>query len=250
MPPDLLALYSSMDGGEFVGGVVLFPLHSGGSAPSVLEKSRLKLVGLPAAGCWRFGLKGQHRHLFAARKRALEEQGEDTPLPSWAASLGDEDWVFGTWDQEAGEMRFYRSLGEMLEVLVPPVEAREEFGDRTYARAMDAVEGALSVLQLAAPGRHAARGASSKGAELDSAAIAAAKRRVTALAAKRKAGSPLKAKAKAKVRPKTRSPARVMAKAKPKAQVKATKKRPAAKKSTQKAPPRPAKKAKPTKKKR
>ncbi len=146
LPGELGDLYSAFNGGGFEGEVVLYPLHGEGEQASVLEKTRKMLVGLPAAGVWRFGLKGVHRHLYTARKSAMVEQGDGGgPLPEWVQALGDEDWIYGTWDEDKKEMRFYRSLSNMLNVLVPPVE-REEFGDRTFARAIAAVEGALTEL--------------------------------------------------------------------------------------------------------
>jgi hypothetical protein len=145
LPGELGDLYSAFNGGEFEGDVVLFPLHAQGEQPSLLEKTRKALVGLPVSGVWRFGVKGKHRHLFTARKSALEQQGDGGPLPEWVQALGDEDWLYGTWEEEKRELRLYRSLSNMLNVLVPPVE-REEFGDRTFARAIAAVEGALKEL--------------------------------------------------------------------------------------------------------
>jgi hypothetical protein len=144
-PEELGALYQALNGGELNGDVHLFQLHGPEGSASVLEKSRLKLVGLPAAGVWRIGLKGLHRHLFTARKSAMVEQGDGGgPLPGWMDPLGDEDWVYGTWDGEKQELRLYRSLKDMLDVLVPPAEV-ESFGERTFARAMNAVlQGALS----------------------------------------------------------------------------------------------------------
>ncbi len=151
-PADLAALYQSLNGGEFLGDVRLYPLHGAEGQPSVMEKTRLMLVGLPAAGLWRFGLKGQHRHLFTARKSAMVEQGDGGgPLPGWVEPLDDEDWLYGTWDFEERQMRLYRSLGDMLAVLVPPAEEeREGFGERTYARALSAVQGALDELGMEA----------------------------------------------------------------------------------------------------
>jgi hypothetical protein len=145
LPGELGDLYSAFNGGSFEGDVVLFPLHGEGEQASVLEKTRKALVGLPVSGVWRFGLKGRHRHLFTARKSAMEQQGDGGPLPEWVQALGDEDWLYGTWEEEKRELRMYRSLSQMLNVLVPPVE-REEFGDRTFARAIAAVEGALNEL--------------------------------------------------------------------------------------------------------
>ncbi|MCE9670983.1 hypothetical protein LY474_24545 [Myxococcus stipitatus] len=148
-PEELGQLYLTFNGGELHGDVHLFPLHGPEGTPSVLEKSRLKLVGLPAAGVWRIGLKGPHRHIFSARKSAMVEQGDGGgPLPEWVQTLGDEDWVFGTWDGEQRQMRLYRSLKDMLDVLVPPAEV-ESFGERTFARAMNAVlQGALSGVEV------------------------------------------------------------------------------------------------------
>jgi hypothetical protein len=145
-PEELGALYRAFNGGELLGDVTLFPLHGPEGAPSVMEKTRLKLESLPAAGVWRIGVKGPHRQLFAARKSAMVEQA-DSPLPGWAEPLSGDDWIYGTWETEARELRLYRSLPGMLEVLVPPAEV-EEFGDRTYARALSAVQGALSDLSV------------------------------------------------------------------------------------------------------
>ncbi|NVJ19841.1 SMI1/KNR4 family protein [Myxococcus sp. AM011] len=144
-PEDLGHLYLSFNGGEFHGDVSLFPLHGPEGSVSVMEKTRLKLEGLPAAGVWRIGMKGTHRHLFSARKSAMVEQGDGGgPLPGWVQALGDEEWIFGTWEGEKREMRLYRTLKEMLDVLVPPAEV-ESFGERTFARALNAVlQGALS----------------------------------------------------------------------------------------------------------
>lgn len=146
LPGELGDLYSTFNGGSFEGEVVLYPLHGEGEQASVLEKTRKMLVGLPVAGVWRFGLKGEHRHLYTARKSALVEQGDNGgKLPEWVQALGDEDWIYATWDDAKGEARFYRSLSNMLSVLVPPVE-KEEFGETTFARAIAAVQGALSEL--------------------------------------------------------------------------------------------------------
>jgi hypothetical protein len=147
LPVELAELYRNINGGEFLGEVTLFPLHGGEGQASVLEKTRLMLVGLPAAGVWRFGLKGPHRHVFAARKSAMVEQGDGGgPLPEWVDELSNEDWLYGTWDLEGREMRLYRSLPTMLSVLVPPPEEAEGFGEKTFARAMTAVAGALNAL--------------------------------------------------------------------------------------------------------
>jgi hypothetical protein len=146
LPGELGDLYAALNGGTFEGGVVLFPLTAEGELPSVQQKTRKMLVGLPVAGVWRFGVKGAHRHLFAARKSAMLEQGDGGgPLPEWVQALGDDDWLYGTWDEEQKDMRLYRALSQMLPVLVPPVE-HEDFGDRTFARAIAAVEGALTEL--------------------------------------------------------------------------------------------------------
>ena len=147
-PDELSSLYQAFNGGELNGKVRLFPLHGEVGYPSVLEKTRLKLEGLPAAGLWRIGLKGQHRHLFASRKSAMVEQGDGGgPLPGWVEALEGDDWVYGTWEGEKRQMRLYRTLRDMLDVLVPPAEV-ESFGERTFARAMNAVlQGALSGVQ-------------------------------------------------------------------------------------------------------
>lgn len=173
LPGELGDLYSAFNGGAFEGEVVLYPLHAEDEQASVLEKTRKMLVGLPVAGVWRFGLKGVHRHLYTARKAAMVEQGDGGgPLPEWVQTLGDEDWIYGTWDAEKREMRFYRSLSNMLNVLVPPVE-KEEFGDRTFARAIAAVEGALTELaggegaEEGAEDEEEAEGAEEEGGEVE-----------------------------------------------------------------------------------
>lgn len=145
-PEELAALYQSMDGGAFLGEVLLFPLRAPEGQPSVLEKTRLKLVGLPAAGVWRFGHKQPRHHLFTARKSAMLEQGDCGPLPEWVEELGAEDWLYGAWDVENRELRLFRSLPELLAELVSPTEARWGLGERTFARAMSALEGALHAL--------------------------------------------------------------------------------------------------------
>ena len=145
-PEELGILFQRFNGGEFQGDVTLFALHGPEGSSSVMEKTRLKLEGLPAAGIWRIGVKGAHRQLFAVRKSALLEQS-DEPLPGWTEALEEEHWLYGTWETERRELRLYRSLGAMLEVLVPPAEV-EEFGDRTYANALSAVQGALSDLSV------------------------------------------------------------------------------------------------------
>ena len=153
LPGELGDLYTAFNGGSFEGEVVLFPLHGEGEQASVLEKTRKALVGLPVSGVWRFGVKGVHRHLYTARKSAMEEQGDGGgPLPEWVHALGADDWIYGSWDEEKREMRFYRSLANMLNVLVPPLE-QEEFGERTFARAIAAVEGALTELAGGGEGR-------------------------------------------------------------------------------------------------
>ncbi|WIG93566.1 histone H1-like repetitive region-containing protein [Myxococcus sp. SDU36] len=148
-PDELTDLYQAFNGGELNGEVLLFRLHGAEADPSVMEKTRLKLEGLPAAGLWRIGLKGQHRHLFASRKSAMVEQGDGGgPLPAWVEALEGDDWLYGTWEGEKRQMRLYRSLKDMLDVLVPPAEV-ESFGERTFARAMNAVlQGALSGVQV------------------------------------------------------------------------------------------------------
>src|SRR5688572_18799156 len=82
IPEELAVLYRRLDGGAFDGEVTLFPLHATDEKPSVLQKTRAKLEELPAAGIWRFGVKGAHRHLFTARMSAMREQANGEPLPS------------------------------------------------------------------------------------------------------------------------------------------------------------------------
>jgi hypothetical protein len=187
LPGELGDLYAAFNGGAFEGDVVLFPLHGEGEQASVLEKTRKAIVGLPVSGVWRFGVKGSHRHLYTARKSAMVEQGDGGgPLPEWVQALGAEDWIYGSWDEEKREMRFYRSLANMLNVLVPPVE-QEEFGERTFARAIAAVEGALTEL---AGGEEA--GGEEAGARLDTPVVIAAERRMKKLTSKPPKKAPAK----------------------------------------------------------
>jgi hypothetical protein len=145
-PEELGELYRRFNGGELQGDVKLFPLYGPEGEPSVLEKTRLKLESLPAAGVWRIGVEGAHRQLFSARKSAMVEQA-DSPLPDWAEQLSDDDWLYGTWETEARELRLYRSLRDMLEVLVPPAEV-EERGDGTDTPALSEEPGASSDLSV------------------------------------------------------------------------------------------------------
>lgn len=51
----------------------------------------------------------------------MVEQGDGGgPLPAWVEALDSDDWVYGTWEGEKRQMRLYRSLKDMLDVLVPP----------------------------------------------------------------------------------------------------------------------------------
>jgi hypothetical protein len=257
-PEELSTLYRACNGGEFQGEVTLFPLHGPEGAPSVLEKTRLKLEGLPAAGLWRFGVKGAHRQLFTARASAMREQA-DGPLPGWMDSMGDEDWVYGTWETETSELRLYRSLNAMLEVLVPPAEV-EEFGDRTYAMALSAVQGALSDLQEGEEEEETSEeetseeqpeaGESEDDAALRKPVVDAARRRVEQLkkpaAPAKKAASKAVKKAVSKVKgavKKAVAQAKKVAKKAPVKKAAALVKKAAAKKPSAKKAPVPAKKA-------
>ena len=48
LPEDLATLFLTFNGGEFQGDVTLFALHAPEGTPSVLEKTRLMVEGLPA----------------------------------------------------------------------------------------------------------------------------------------------------------------------------------------------------------
>lgn len=145
VPPEVGALYASLDGAQFRSGVTLFPLRG----PSgVAARSREHLPGFADHGVWRLGERPDGRHLFAAHKGAIPPSALPE-LPSFWDQTADDAFVYGVKNEQTGELRLYRTLEQLLAVLVPPVET-EEFGERTYARAMSLVQGALDTLKQTA----------------------------------------------------------------------------------------------------
>lgn len=142
VPTELRDLYEAMDGAVLQPDVRLIHFHGTYDYPGVLEWSRQPPEGLPSAGVWLFGTKGEDQPLFAVRKRELMQL--DGGAPEWLSSVGDEEWIFG-FRNAAGDLRLYRTLEGLLARLVPPAQT-EEFGDITYARALVAVQGALGQL--------------------------------------------------------------------------------------------------------
>ncbi|MCI0573422.1 MAG: SMI1/KNR4 family protein [Myxococcaceae bacterium] len=149
MPEELRAVYARFDGGDLPGDVHLFCLHARGGEGGVVEKSRMLRVGLPAAGLWRFGRKGEHLNLFAARKSALLAQSEDTHVPAWARPLPTDTWLYGTWAEDRNEGRLYPSLEALMRGVMR--------GARGVARAEPAaMEGPLkTVVRRVTEGIHA-----------------------------------------------------------------------------------------------
>ncbi|HZH02655.1 MAG TPA: hypothetical protein VEY30_02655 [Myxococcaceae bacterium] len=138
VPDELRDLYSQMDGAGFPSGVKLYPLQPNGGAKSVVAESRA------SDETWAFGERGDGAVLFAIRRGPLVMEMENQAVPEWVQGLDEGQWVYGL-RREEGEVKFYRSLEHLLGVLVPPVQT-EEFGDITYARAINALEGALQGL--------------------------------------------------------------------------------------------------------
>lgn len=145
VPEELRDLYEAMNGAFLRPDVRLVHFSADtGPGPGVLEQSRSQGISeLPQTGVWVFGVKGDGQLLFAVRKGELA-QGE-LPAPEWVASLSDDEWVFGV-RRGPSDFRFYRSLEVLLSRLVPPAET-EDFGDVTFARALNAVQGALDFLE-------------------------------------------------------------------------------------------------------
>lgn len=145
VPAEVRALYAQLNGATFRSGVMLFPLSG---INSIETRSAEHLPGFADAGVWRLGQRGEKRQLFAAQKSAIPPSALQE-LPSYWDRLEDAAFVFGIKNDETGEVRIYRTLEQMLSVMVPPVET-EEFGERTYARAMSLVQGALDTLKQGA----------------------------------------------------------------------------------------------------
>lgn len=142
-PDELRDFYLQLNGASFASGVVLFALRGTGEVKGVLEQSRTGAGGLPADDVWRIGRRDQE-HLAAVRKARLTEidQAEASAPPDWLESAPDEAWVFVARDEKTNGLRIYPTLERLLTSRIPPAES-EDFGDRTFARAMSLVENAL-----------------------------------------------------------------------------------------------------------
>lgn len=136
-PDELRELYAAFDGATFDAGVVLSCLDT------VVQNAQVPVPGVPQAGVWRFGVRG-NQHLCAVRRMNLPALAGPAPLPEWAGRLPEEDWVFCLKDEVSGQLKVYQTLEYLLATLIPPVQA-EEFGERTYARAMALVSDALGL---------------------------------------------------------------------------------------------------------
>jgi hypothetical protein len=199
VPGELRELYEAMDGARLNPDVRLLTFRSSSEGPGALEQSRSHIAGLPARGVWLFGVKGTGQQLFAARRRELSSM--PTPQPEWLTSVGDDGFVFGV-RKTSEDVKFYRTLEQLLTRLVPPAQT-EEFGDITYARALSAVQGALDLLEDAKTDSFEANEEIGRTTKVE---IPAALRA--------KATKPKRAKAKAKAKPKARKPAKPKRKAK------------------------------------
>jgi hypothetical protein len=142
VPDELRDLYKVINGATFNNGVRLHPLRGMGVSPTVLDESRIH------PGYWAFGEAAEFP-LFAVQREVVQDVHPDADLPEWVSALPSDQWLYGT--HRSGQLKFYRSLEQLLGVLVPPAQT-EEFGDITYARAMSAVQGALSELGTQANG--------------------------------------------------------------------------------------------------
>src|SRR5690606_28172370 len=142
LPGELADLYARMSGATLGGEVILFPLTDAHDA-GVIEKTRKKMIGLPAAGLWRFGRKGDTTHLIAVRASSIRDVNRPM-LPAWCAERPPDAWLFGTWAEHGDddELKLYPSLERMMSVILPPPDD-DSFGEKTYVRALDAVEQAL-----------------------------------------------------------------------------------------------------------
>src|SRR5690606_24737245 len=114
LPGELADLYARMSGATLGGEVILFPLTDAHDA-GVIEKTRKKMIGLPAAGLWRFGRKGDTTHLIAVRASSIRDVNRPM-LPAWCAERPPDAWLFGTWAEHGDddELKLYPSLERMM----------------------------------------------------------------------------------------------------------------------------------------
>ncbi len=180
-PAELKDLYEAMDGARLPPDVRLFPWRGDGGE-SVIEQGRGNGGRVSGPGVIRFGVKGEGQPLFAARKSALASVGG---LADWVAHVGDDEWLFGI-DRNDAEVRVYRTLEELLSRLVPPVQT-EEFGEVTYGRALNLVQGTLQKIEETAGGTTKAPAVAKKKAKPAKKAKAKAKAKAKPVKKKTKA---------------------------------------------------------------
>lgn len=222
-PEELRDLYAALNGASFASGVVLYPVGGAGDHKGMIEQNASGIAGLPTSDVWRFGRKDQE-HLAAVRKRRVSEidQADGAAPPDWLEEAGDDAWIYVARDESTNGLRIYRTLELLLAPRVPPAEA-EEFGERTYARALRLVEDAISDLN------HSAK----KQVERISAAVKSSVKKIKKVKKVKKAKRAPIAKAKAKAKPKAKPAATKAKRSLAKKRAKPTK-RPAAKRAAPK----------------
>ena len=153
LPDELKELYGQMNGATFASGVVLYGLRGSGEVKGMLEQNRSGNSGLPTEEIWRFGRKDQE-HLAAIRNRRISEidQAEGSAPPDWLDAASDDRWLFISRDESANALRVYPTLEQLIRSRVPPAET-EDFGDRTFARALSLVESAIEEIGASAKER-------------------------------------------------------------------------------------------------
>lgn len=227
-PEALRELYAAMNGATFASGVVLYPLRGSGDARGMAEHNTSGSAGLPRTDVWRFGRKDQE-HLAAVRKRRLAdiEQREGDPRPDWLDAVSDEAWIYVARDESTNALRLYHTLEQLLSARIPPAES-EDFGERTFARAISLVQDAISDLNQAAK---------SQVEEIVDRVRETVKKGRTALKKKVARVAKKKKKAPAKKRKPSRKPKKVAKRAKPRAAKRARPTRRSASARTRKAAP-------------
>ncbi len=138
VPDELKELYEAMNGASLRPDVKLYKLKGDSKTPGALEHSKGQ------KGVWVFGQRGSSQKLFAIRVKELRQKPKP---PERASELSDGEWVWGI--RKGDEARYFRSLEQLIERVVPPVET-EDIGEVTYAQALSAVQGALEDLEALA----------------------------------------------------------------------------------------------------
>lgn len=131
LPPALSALYRTMNGATLPGEVQLFALKA-----------------LPEVGsriC--FGRKGPDTRLFALRRAEVFDLTASGLIPAWVEAIEPEAWIYAaTGGSDA--LQVYSTLERLFAVKVPPPKpAPEDFGDHTFARALETVREAIVALR-------------------------------------------------------------------------------------------------------